>query len=907
MAPKKKRREIPWATQPVVKTFETDFGRLRTVAGPKTKKASAQIAKIFVLDDGGGLIKTHKHCRVTIGQAKDRDTVIKWYRKYHDEETIEAAAAARKDQTRAAMEAAAAASEEMGLRGGRVAQQKSAAPSTALLKRAQVNALSRQRSAALRAYYASRAKVVYDRSNGGTVIIERLGGGSAGRLSCVSELGAYKVRRHPLLGKRFEKLTPATDEIEDADDVMDAVVDAAPRHRQVRLRLGGSLVTKDDDGADLPLLACECALGGSRDTCDEDGARDVDGVAATPALEAVDEASDDEAAAPEDEDEAEADDASAPTGDTWRPAFDFAAAPTWYYYCAEGITHGPFPAHQMVHWAEKGELRPDLLVARDAGGSPLDGCFVELQSLCSDPASSAEADVEGAAPVPTDDATPAPAATAPETLAVSEVDMLDADSAEADAVKAQVDEFLRQWDTGEITRTVHSLVRAFSRGDRGRFDEDVLDAALERFGEGTDGLRTGEGGKYERLAAKLADRPVIMNAPPPGLRTTRPEVLFRDMPSVDPSYFLNAGGDFNFNDYEQRATPAAWAERLQYRYFRQKMEPFFLCGCLCLSLFSYIWTSKLTAFLITLAWGCPYLSNGHVVGLNRLVVEDLLDAHVLALLGDPSKPRASGSRLRTLLGRTTDAWTHHDAIVRIPPELNRRQPRLSDEDTLLGEVRCGASGMNGQLKITCVAWCSVLACYMVVLLECNRRFPRALHKPSARQATEWRAAARALGAAKTDSDRNAAHAANPVKYDPKTRHGFVQTKLDWKALARFCDYQIPKMEAFIKELDACVEEIAWRSQIPVDAVTEEMLEDALDALEEDDAVPDVGGLSAGFDSGMRRRLKAFVVELREKRKEMPDPCAMWDPSGGDLGNGTWPAARVNAADKQYTLEAVQAA
>ena len=115
MAPKKKkqRREIPWATQPVVKTFETDFGRLRTVAGPKTKKASAQIAKIFVLDDGGGLIKTHKHCRVTIGQAKDRDTVIKWYRKYHDEETIEAAAAARKDQTRAAMEAAAAASEEM--------------------------------------------------------------------------------------------------------------------------------------------------------------------------------------------------------------------------------------------------------------------------------------------------------------------------------------------------------------------------------------------------------------------------------------------------------------------------------------------------------------------------------------------------------------------------------------------------------------------------------------------------------------------------------------------------------------------------------------------------------------------------------------------------------------------------
>ena len=214
--------------------------------------------------------------------------------------------------------------------------------------------------------------------------------------------------------------------------------------------------------------------------------------------------------------------------------------------------------------------------------------------------------------------------------------------------------------------------------------------------------------------------------------------------------------------------------------------------------------------------------------------------------------------------------------------------------------------MSGQLKITCVAWCSVLACYMVVLLECNRRFPRALHAPSARQAAEWRAAAKALGAAEGHMSRKEARAANPVKYDPKTRRGFVSTKVDLKVLAEFCNYQIPKMEAFIKELDACVEDIAWRWQIPVDAVTEEMLEDALDALEEEDAVPDVGGLSAAFDSGMLRRLKLFVVELREKRKEMPDPCAQWDPNGGDLGNGKWPAARINAADKQYTLEAVQA-
>ena len=422
---------IKWDEQPVVETFETDHGRLRTIAYPMPKKASNQMAKIFVVDDDDGLIKTHYDCKVTIGQAEDRDAVIERYRKYHDDETMEAAAAAREERDREAVEAVVAASDAMGRRDDRVAPPKSDAPAKNYGHAAGADNPLRL-NAAFRAYYASRAKVVYDRSNGGTVIIERLGGGSAGRLSCVSELGAYKVRRHPLLVERFAKLMPPIDEVEAADDVVDAVVDAAPRHRQVRLRLGGSLVTKDDGGADLPLLACECALGGSRDTCDaEDGARDVDGVAATPALEAVDEAFADEGAAREDEDEA--DDASAPIEGAWRPAFRFGRdegrPPTWYYYCAEGITHGPFPAHQMVHWAEKGELRPDLLVARDAGGSPLDGCFVELQSLCSDPAGSTEADVEGAVPVPMDAAeTPAQAdaATAPESPAVSEVEMSEA-------------------------------------------------------------------------------------------------------------------------------------------------------------------------------------------------------------------------------------------------------------------------------------------------------------------------------------------------------------------------------------------------------------------------------------------------------------------------------------------------
>ena len=89
---KKQKQEVPWADQPVVETFETPYGRLRTVEGPKTRNPHSQTAKIFLVDDDGGLIKTHGDCKVTIGRAGDRDAVIERYRKYHDEETMEAAA-----------------------------------------------------------------------------------------------------------------------------------------------------------------------------------------------------------------------------------------------------------------------------------------------------------------------------------------------------------------------------------------------------------------------------------------------------------------------------------------------------------------------------------------------------------------------------------------------------------------------------------------------------------------------------------------------------------------------------------------------------------------------------------------------------------------------------------------------
>ena len=186
---------IKWDEQPEVEggTFETPYGfRLQTRECPPTGGV-VQRAQIGRLDDNGSWEKLLAKCSVSIGNADNRDIVLETYQKHYDDETMEAAAAEQEEQGRTAVEAVVAASDEMGLRGGRVAQPKSDAPSTDLSNRAQAKALTNRRNLALRAYYASHAKVVYDRSNGGTVIIERLGGGSAGRLSCVSELGAVVV------------------------------------------------------------------------------------------------------------------------------------------------------------------------------------------------------------------------------------------------------------------------------------------------------------------------------------------------------------------------------------------------------------------------------------------------------------------------------------------------------------------------------------------------------------------------------------------------------------------------------------------------------------------------------------------------------------------------------------------
>ena len=240
MPPRRKKAKfgetsIKWDEQPIVEggTFETPYGRLQTREYPPTggRVKKAQIGR---LHDDDSWEKLVAKCYVPIGKADDRDTVLETYRQHYDDETMEAAAEAREEQGRAAVEAATAASDEMGLRGGRVAQPKSDAPPVKYRHAAGADN-PRRRNALIASYYRDRgATPLFDRTWGGAVTIERLGGGSAGLLSCVSEQGAYRIRQHPLLKARFAKLTPATDEVEDADDV----VEVFGRRRARRRRRG---------------------------------------------------------------------------------------------------------------------------------------------------------------------------------------------------------------------------------------------------------------------------------------------------------------------------------------------------------------------------------------------------------------------------------------------------------------------------------------------------------------------------------------------------------------------------------------------------------------------------------------------------------------------------------------------
>ena len=159
------------------------------------------------------------------------------------------------------------------------------------------------------------------------------------------------------------------------------------------------------------------------------------------------------------EDEDEADDASAPIEGRLAAGLSLRSrrrARRWYYLCTEGITHGPFSAHQMVRWAEKGELAPDL---------PWPATPAALRSTVRQRVAKPLLPAPRARRWPTSSArslslwtprrrllrrTPRPLL---ETLAVSEVEMSEADRAEEAALEAQVEKFLNLWDTGAIGRT----------------------------------------------------------------------------------------------------------------------------------------------------------------------------------------------------------------------------------------------------------------------------------------------------------------------------------------------------------------------------------------------------------------------------------------------------------------------
>ena len=61
-----------------------------------------------------------------------------------------------------------------------------------------------------------------------------------------------------------------------------------------------------------------------------------------------------------------------------------------------------------------------------------------------------------------------------------------------------------------------------------------------------------------------------------------------------------------------------------------------------------------------------------------------------------------------------------------------------------------------------------------------------------------------------------------------------------------------------------------------------------------------------FEPGMVARVKDFVQMIRDKIVELPRECPTWHWNGGKIPLGNWPANRVNAADKQYSQEALNA-
>jgi len=250
-----------------------------------------------------------------------------------------------------------------------------------------------------------------------------------------------------------------------------------------------------------------------------------------------------------------------------------------------------------------------------------------------------------------------------------------------------------------------------------------------------------------------------------------------------------------------------------------------------------------------------------------------------------------------------DCWTHHDVFVRIPKEENRLHPVNGPRSQLLAEIRAGAIDENGNLKATCVVTSKILDCELVALVGCSRKFTRELRKPTRREAATWLEGADALGAATTGSEREAAQRAIPMKYNHITKKGIIKTSMSLEGLSAFCRQNVPRVKALAAYLEVWILEAAERAGVRREDITEEIIEHAYFDLQ---GAPNAEPKSPAFEPGMVARVKDFVQMIRDKIVELPRECPTWHWNGGKIPLGNWPANRVNAADKQYSQEALNA-
>ena len=213
------QKTTDWLQRRPVATWETEYGRLQTREGNPQKSKGGKIvsAQICRVHEDGRVEALKCACTVTIGQATDLEAVLKKYRQFYDDDTMEAAAAEREEQGRAAVEAVLAASDAMGMRDGREAReapQKSDAPATKCTLAGGAGRLSNE---ALASYYGRDRVVTGGHGVPAYVFVATAGGGfeicrrPEGLRAATLLVGTANLGRDPALQARFKKLAPTVD------------------------------------------------------------------------------------------------------------------------------------------------------------------------------------------------------------------------------------------------------------------------------------------------------------------------------------------------------------------------------------------------------------------------------------------------------------------------------------------------------------------------------------------------------------------------------------------------------------------------------------------------------------------------------------------------------------------------